>query len=169
MRGSQTIDYILASPDLHQCISQSGVMSPSQIISSDHKAVFVDITTSHLLGKPLSNLMNPSQRRLYSTNTCRRETYVNHLYNSVLRHNILQRSFKLLNVTDRQRANSLAEAIDRDMTHLMLAAEKQLPRHSPFSYSSQLSSACLPVWILKLHIRGKQIQASDLADKFNTS
>lgn len=168
LRGTKTIDYILASPGLGPSITRSGIVPANDIIISDHRAVFIDICMSSSLGKPLSNLLAPTQRRLYSSNTIRKEQYIARLYSGIIRHNVLQRSFRLLHVPDYHRAIALAESIDRDMTRLMLSSEKKLHMHSRYSFSIRLSRACLDVRILKLQLRGKTTQAAILKRRFQS-
>ena len=88
------------------------------------------------------------------------------------RHNIFKRMEKLCKVKkSTTKSNDLAEAIDRDMTRLMLHSEKQFQKRSPTPFSSTLAQACLSVSILKLlqlsqkHGTDKKVAIASLQSK----
>ena len=150
-RGTKRLDYIFLSHDLLPAISQSGILPFDSIIPSDHRPIFVDLDTRKCFGGEISPLMCPPSRRLLSKHKTSREDYVEDLFHSMERHNIFKRMEKLCKVKkSTTKSNDLAEAIDRDMTRLMLHSEKQFQKRSPTPFSSNLAQACLSVSILKL-------------------
>ena len=65
-------------------------------------------------------------------------------------HHVFDRTRELVSNPDPNHA--LIEAIDHDMTRLMISSEKKLKRPSPYPFSSKLLQACLKVTILKTHL-----------------
>ena len=149
-RGHKCLDYIFVSTNVVPSIQQSAILPLNYVISSDHRAVYVDLNMTTLFGKDVSPLMSPPARALRSTNEKQTAIYVEQLHKSMERHSIFDRIRELKsNPTPNHR---LAEAIDRDMTRLMIAAEKKLKKPSPYPFSSKLLQACLTITILKTHL-----------------
>ena len=94
-RGSKCLDYIFVSQDLLPLIQQSGILPFDCIFNSDHRAVYVDINPSILLGSEVSALWSPASRRLHSRNVDLRDEYHKHLYQSLSNHNVFNRANKL--------------------------------------------------------------------------
>ena len=95
--------------------------------------------------------MSPSARQLYSGSTKRVKLYVKSLHAKMSSHNIFKRVESLYGVdTASNETIAIAEAIDKDMTQLMLHCEKKLHKPSPSPFSSKLAQACLDVSISKL-------------------
>lgn len=63
--GSRPIDGIFVSPTLH--ITQGGY-APGDIIVSDHRMLWIDITTASMLGEKYNPILRPSQRKLNTSN-----------------------------------------------------------------------------------------------------
>ena len=97
----------------------------------------------------VSPLMSPPSRTLRSSNEKQTKRYVKILHEMMEHHNLFSRMKELM--SEPTPNHPLAEAIDRDMTRLMLAAKKKLKRPSPYPFSSKLLQACLTVTILKTH------------------
>ena len=151
-RGSKTIDYIFASQDILHAIQRGAILAFDSIIPSDHRPLFIDINIHSAFHASLPSLLKPPQRSLLSTNTRNCSKYVACLYSSLQSHKVFERiqRLKQLTAADLNQAIQLAEAIDRDVTRLMLASEHKLQRPSPTPFSSELAQACIRVSILKL-------------------
>ena len=166
-RGRKCIDYIFASTDLLPALQRSGITPLEAITASDHCAVFIDIDIRACLDSDLSCLLRPPQRSLHSTHQRNRDIYVQHLHKAFQRHKIFDRiqTLSQLDYLHHQNtAESLAEAIDRDVTRLMIAAERRLHRPSPTPFSSNLAQACIKVSILKT----KRLSLKHSTNKDNT-
>ena len=151
-RGTKCIDYIFISTDILPALKRGGIPPIESVISSDHRAVFIDVHIQSCLDSDLSCLLRPPQHSLHSTHQRNRSLYVSNLYAALQQHKIFDRISRLQVLDyakDPQQAEQLAEAIDRDVTRLMLASENKLRKPSPVPFSSNLAQACLKVSILK--------------------
>ena len=149
-RGNKCLDYIFVSQNILPSIQQSAILPFNYVVSSDHRAIYVDFNTSILFGKGVSPLLSPPARSLRSSNEKQKAIYIETLSKSMQHHRIFERIQQLK--SNPQPNHDLAESIDRDMTRLMIAAEKKLKRPSPYPFSSKLLQACLVVTILKTHL-----------------
>ena len=147
-RGSKRIANLATS------IAQTGIPTFDSIIPSDHRPIFLDLDAVKAFGNNTSALVSPPARRLHSRHEDNVKLYIKLLSEKMDSHNIFKRT-QTLDETEQSTESSdqLAEAIDRDMTRLMLHCEKQLHKPSPTPFSSNLAQSCLAVSILKLHLR----------------
>ena len=60
-RGSSTIDFLFASPDVMECITQAGVVGFDEIFDSDHRPIFLTWTPSLSFGN--SHPIPPLEKR----------------------------------------------------------------------------------------------------------
>ena len=154
-RGSKCLDYIFASRTILPAITQAGIPQLGTIVDSDHRPVFLDLNMTKCFGQDISCLVSPPNRSLFSSSPTKCEQYTTRLHSLMNNHNIFSRIERLSTIdttTDRPQAVELAEAIDRDVTRLMLAAEKSIKRPSPTPFSSKLSQACIKVSLLKCQL-----------------
>ena len=151
-RGSKCIDYIFCSQSFLPAIKRGAILPFNSIISSDHRPIFLDIDINQSFRSPLSSLVAPSQRSLSSTNLKKCSQYIANLYDGFERHRILQRIQHLDSLSTCTNPSTVQhiEALDRDITRLMLSCEKRLRKPSPTPFSSKLAQACILVSLLKL-------------------
>ena len=126
--GTRCIDYIFSCSELRLAIQRGGILPFNAITSSDHRAIFVDVDMTRAFQSQLPSLLKPPQRCLFSSNVTNCSKYVLSLYDGFKHHRIFQRVKQLSSVmiTDMLQAIELAEAIDQDITRLMLSSEKKL-------------------------------------------
>ena len=176
-RGSKCIDYILVSSSLLSSVSRCGIPPFNSIMSSDHRPIFIDLDPTTLFSHSLSPLVSPPNRRLFSNAPHRREQYVDLLFSSFQHHRIFDRIHRLQllsNGKDLTPATQLCDSLDRDITRLMVSAEKRLKKPSPTPFSSALAQACIRVSLLKLqylvlkHQSDKQHSINHLQQRLNT-
>ena len=134
-RGNDRIDYVFCSSALLSAVVASGVEPFNQHIFSDHRALFVDWDEAILFGSHMPTVTPHSQRRLQSKCLSSRKTYIEALHQYCLDHNIFERQLKLEDAP----SHTLAEAIDRDITRGMHAAEARcrLVGSDPWSITLQ--------------------------------
>lgn len=158
-RGSKCIDYFLVSSELLPCLRRGGILPFDAITMSDHRGLFIDLNMKTLFGSDIPSLLKPPSRSLHSTHPHRRQQYIDYLYQGFRRHRIFQRMSKLHTYNFSHPsvdAINLLEAIDRDITRLMLASEKRIRRPSPSPFSSTLAQVCIKLSLFKaqfLHLR----------------
>ena len=58
-RGSKCLDFIFTSQNVTNSIKQAAILHFNYVISSNHRAIYVDLDTSILFGKDVSPLMSP--------------------------------------------------------------------------------------------------------------
>ena len=151
-RGKKCIDYIFCSRSFLPAIQRGAILPFYSITTSDHRPIFIDIDISRTFQSPLSSLIRPSQRSLSSTNPSNCAKYIAKIHSSFQHHRIFHRIKQLESIKSLHAPNAieLLEAIDRDVTRLMLSSEKHLIKPSPAPFSSKLEQACLHVSLLKL-------------------
>ena len=118
-RGTDRIDFVFCSSAILSAVQACGVEPFNQHIFSDHRAFFVDWNESSLFGSLAPSVAPVSQRRLQSKCLSSRTKYINELHQYCIDHNIFERQTKL----QENPSHALAEAIDRDITRGMHAAE----------------------------------------------
>ena len=67
-RGNKCLDYIFVSQNVLPSIQQSAILPLNYVVSSDHRAIYVDLDMTTFFGKDVSPLMFPPARALSSTN-----------------------------------------------------------------------------------------------------
>ena len=151
-RGRKCIDYIFCSQSFVPALQRGAILPFHSITASDHRPIFLDIDINITFQSPLSALLRPSQCSLSSTHPSNCAKYIANLFAGFQRHRIFQRIQQLNNITSNPEPHAIAlvEAIDRDVTRLMISSEKCLTKPSPVPFSSKLEQACLHVSILKL-------------------
>jgi len=118
-KGNRTIDFILATRPVLECITRSGM---TEYFLSDHRGLFVDLDYHALLGDKIPQSASPSGRGLRLRDKTRVAQYQDHLKNEILSHHIPQRLEMASQSTNV--SQTLAD-IDHELTHIMLQAEKQ--------------------------------------------
>ena len=144
-RGTTRLDFVFCSAPLLPAVEACGIEPFNQHIFSDHRALFVDWDTSLLFGSATPTIVSKAQRRLQTSNAQTRSKYITYLHKYCEDHRITSRLAKLHEAPDPVQA----EAIDRDITRGMLAAEKQCRHMGPDPWSILLQQARLKVEIFK--------------------
>jgi hypothetical protein len=90
-RGSQKIDFILASARFIQDgIEYTGFLDPS-VLGSDHKGMYADLKTQALIGNARYHLQKPQFRKLQLDNRRLSDAYRKILHQQFVQHNVYRR------------------------------------------------------------------------------
>ena len=144
-RGKDRLDFVFCSITLLTAVEACGAEPFNQHIFSDHRALFVDWNERLLFGSRKSPMLPSSQRRLQSKSIPSRTKYIQILHKYCVDHTIFQRLDKLMSSPSPQKI----EAIDRDITRGMMAAEARCRMLGPDPWSITLQKARLLVEIFK--------------------
>ena len=154
IRGSKCIDYIFCSSEFLPAVQRGAILPFQSITFSDHRPIFLDLDITTTFQTPLSSLLKPHQRLLSSTHLSNCNKYIARLHSSFHRHRVFDRIKQIEQATSCDDASiQLVEALDRDVTRLMIASEKRLQRPSVTPFSSALAQECIRVAILKLRYK----------------
>lgn len=75
-RGTRRLDYAFCTTNLLAIVISCGILPHSEILVSDHLAIFVDFNTTTLMGGDLANLSAKPVQILKARNIKGREKYV---------------------------------------------------------------------------------------------
>ena len=149
-RGSRRLDYVFCTPNLVPSIVSCGILPYSEIIDSDHRAIYVDFCTSTLIGGDLASLSATPVRILKSRDSKASEAYVEAVAKYMEDHRVLQR---LMEVSEAEHPNQeKIEAIDRDITRAMTHAINKIRKVYTSPFSPQIKQARLRRRFYKLHL-----------------
>jgi exonuclease III len=118
-RGPNRVDYIFSSDRLLPHIHRQGCEPFNARIFSDHRSIFVDITYSGIFDQSPNIMAPPSRCNLRYDCPSHVVRYLEFMSKYINDHSLTKRSIAL----HLSRNNDLAEAIDRDMTAGLLAAD----------------------------------------------
>jgi hypothetical protein len=145
-RGSKWVDYILLSSRVLNCVSKTGAEPFNFRIFSDHRGLFVDFSLPGFFDRA-PNILVPAKSRdlIYD---CPRHVrkYLLFMATYIKDHKIEDRLQELL---QGPRNDTAAEAIDRDITKGMLAAEATCKSTNRAPWSKALHEAMNRLYILK--------------------
>ena len=144
-RGTDRIDFVFCSSEILSAVAACGVEPFNQHIFSDHRAFFVDWHESNLFGSVAPTVVSHPQRRLQSKCLASRTKYITELYQYCEDHNIFERQQAI----QENACHEKAEAIDRDITRGMQAAEAKCRLLGRDSWSITLQQARRLVDIFK--------------------
>jgi exonuclease III len=149
-RGTRRLDYIFCTPNLLASVKQCGILPYSEILDSDHRALYVDFDTTTLIGGDLASLSATPVRILRSRDVKGREKYVEAVAKYMEDHRVLQR---LLEVSESPTPEvEKIEKIDRDISRAMAHAINKIRRVYTSPFSPQIKQARLRRRFYKLHL-----------------
>ncbi len=64
-RGTRRLDYAFCTPNLLACIARCGILPYSEIVDSDHRAIYINWYTSLLMGGDLASLSATPVQSIY--------------------------------------------------------------------------------------------------------
>ena len=100
VRGSKCIDYILCNRPFLPAIHRGAILPFNSVISSDHRPIFLDIDINQTFQTPLSSLLRPSQRSLFSTDQKKCNKYIACMHEAFERHRVFDRIRHLDSLSD---------------------------------------------------------------------
>ena len=148
-RGTKRLDYIFCTQNIVEAVVSCGIEPFNKHIFSDHRGLYVDWDESALFGTAAPAMTNKQSRRLQSSDARAKENYILALHNHCTKHNVFKR-IATLSEQDRTIDWRQAEALDKDITQGMIAAEKHCRYRSTQPWSPSLQQARIKVEIFKL-------------------
>lgn len=154
-QGSQRIDYFLVSTELIPHIKRIGYESFHMGIPSDHRGMYMDITTEVFQGQTL-----PPARHITSHYGNQAKKYRKFLVDRINKANIVKRLRRLLQKQDwsHQEAKQL-QSLDHELSKHMLTAEKKVTPAHTAPWSSEIHQAYTKV--RKLETNGNTERSTD--------
>jgi hypothetical protein len=90
-RGSQQIDFILASARFTQDGIEHAGFLDSSVLGSDHKGMYADLNTQALIGNARDHLQKPQFRKLQLDDPSISDAYRKILHQQIVEHNVYRR------------------------------------------------------------------------------
>jgi hypothetical protein len=149
-RGTRRLDYVFCTLNLLPSVVRCGILPYSEIVDSDHRALYVDFATSTLMGGDLAALSATPIRILKSHDIKGCEKYVELVAKYLEDHRVLQRLMEVSKAKEPD--NAKIEAIDRDISRAMAHAIKKLRKVYTSLFSPTIKQACLQRRFFKLHL-----------------
>jgi hypothetical protein len=141
-RGKSKIDFMLGTYGVARNMIGAGIHAYGATMRSDHRGMHVDLNISALLHGKIAKMATPSTRGVRSNSIRKVERYKAEVTRYFEDHKIENRLEKLKEKTkDEWTANDNAEleAVDRDITRAMLAAEKKCRVKDPIAFTRELA------------------------------
>ena len=145
-RGSKRVDYVLVSRRLTEYIHRCGAEPFNLRIFSDHRGLFVDFSLPGFFDRAPNTLAKLHTRDLIYDCPRHVRQYLLKTATYFREHDIL---FRLNELLEGERDDEEAEAIDRDITRAMLAAEAKCKSTNRQPWSRDLHQAMNRLYILK--------------------
>ena len=156
LRGTRCIDYILATPGILSAVTKTGYAPIHEGLMSDHRGFFVDLDKEKLFGGELPQLPTQQQRTFEASSPAAVTKYLDIATDFLDKRRVIERALELSRQTHPN--HERAEAIDRDMTALLLAAAKKIKKYRSPPWVEELHHARRRVRIWKVHLRAHQQQ-----------
>ena len=152
------IDYMLVSPAIVPAIERVGWYEYNALVSSDHRAGFIDFNTTKLFHNGITNITHPSIRKLRLHTPNRVEKYLQAMCYLFDTRQLLPAVTELEEIAREQGWSKELEQkynnIDREMTNIMIRAEKDCApsQNTKNPWSTQLKEKGLiyRYWNLRL-------------------
>ena len=143
-RGKDCIDYVLASPNILQAITHAGYTPQSGGLFSDHRGLFMDIDIETALGGRLSQIPTSTGRTFEASSPALVTKYLEAATTALATRNVMDRVQKLL--AKNEPDHKQAEAIDNDITRMLLFAASTIRKYRP------------PPWVEELHHTRRRVR-----------
>ena len=137
-RGSTRIDFALISPDLVPAVQRCGYMPFRQYIDSDHRFLFLDLSTDILLGDP-SKLASLPMRDIRAKDPRAVTTYLEAKQSHLVNNNFYDRLGQLMQSSEP--LPDLTESLDKLLLQASLHAGKQCKAIRREWWSTDLAKA----------------------------
>ena len=151
-RGTKRVDYILVSTRLLSHIRATGAEPFNFRIFSDHRGIFVDFALPGFFDRAPNELAKMSSRDIIYDCPRHVRQYLLESATYSAQHKLIDRMNALLNST---RDDNTAEALDRDITRSMLAAERKCKSNIRAPWSMDLHKVMNRLYILKRALSAK--------------
>ncbi|OEU23095.1 hypothetical protein FRACYDRAFT_233261 [Fragilariopsis cylindrus CCMP1102] len=147
-RGVKRLDYVFVTPRLVDHILRSGYEPFHTRIASDHRGYFVDFALAGFLDRQLPSIFSASSRAIRGTHPKNITKYVEHLHKVFKMRDIYRRVKLQKNWYEKKKL----EALDREITEVMLEAEEQCRIHHREPWSEEVNEVMTTANILRIHL-----------------
>jgi hypothetical protein len=147
-RGVKRLDYVFVTPRLVDHILRSGYEPFHARIASDHRGYFVDFALAGFLDRQLPSIFSASSRAIRGTHPKNITKYVEHLHKVFKMRDIYRRVKLQKNWYEKKKL----EALDREITAVMLEAEEQCRIHHREPWSEEVNEVMTTANILRIHL-----------------
>jgi exonuclease III len=137
-RGTQRLDYALASEHVCNALQRAGYDPFNSGIATDHRGYYLDLHTETLFGSETQQLADRKRRELSSRNRKQVTAYIRRKYELLINCNAFERAARLHIPGER---HAYAERLDKDVVDASLTAEKDLPKIFEPAWSVALAQA----------------------------
>jgi hypothetical protein len=162
-RGSQQIDFILASAIFIQDgIEHAGFLDPSEL-GSDHKGMYANLNTQALIGNPRDRLQIPQFRKLKLDDPRLSDAYIKTLHQQFVQHKVYSR-VKILSEAPKDvwdlSYEHKYEGVECDVSAAMKHAEKSCSlrkQHlTPWAKSIGAGTTAIRYWDVRTQRNGER-------------
>ena len=160
-RGTKRIDYVLASPSIGTMIRAAGYEPFGYRLTSDHRAVFVDLDTKALFGTKPSPIAPLTHRDFESNNPGAIPKYITSMIRELKQHNFAARMSVLTGLKEPD--HQLAETLDRDLERAAKHAAKRCKK----KYKTPWSPAFSTAWATLRYWKIQKSQLNNLTQSFS--
>jgi hypothetical protein len=162
VRGQKRLDYVFATAGILSFVHSCGIKPFFSTIHSNHRGLFLDIDLIGLLGGEMASLLPPVLRGI-SGKSRHAAKYINNVFKHLQDHNVFWRGETVFGAIEHStipvcpKLLVTSNRIDRDITRVLLYAEKtcRLSNRPPWSEALHLASKVVRFW--KTFISGIRI------------
>jgi hypothetical protein len=147
-RGTKRLDYVFVTPRMVDHILRSGYEPFHARIASDHRGYFVDFALAGFLDRQLPSIYSATSRAIRGTHPKNITKYVEHLHKVFKMRDIYRRVKLQKNWYEKKKL----EALDREITAVMLEAEEQCRIHHREPWSEEVNEVMTTANILRIHL-----------------
>ena len=147
-RGHKRLDYVFVTPRMVKHVLRSGYEAFHARIASDHKGYFVDFALAGFLDRQLPSIFTATSRAIRGTHPKNITKYVEHLHKVFKMRDIYRRVQLQKNWYEKKKL----EALDREITAVMLEAEEQCRIHHREPWSKEVNEVFTTANILRIHL-----------------
>ena len=148
-RGRKRLDYALGTHRVASSLLAGGYEQFFFRFHTDHRALYMDISTEGLFGSPTQQLAKMVERGLHSRNVKQVTHYIAEKHKMLTASNVFERLQKLTLPGNRHR---YAEKIDTDVVSRSISAEKRTSKYRAPQWSIALIEARTKVSILSKYL-----------------
>jgi hypothetical protein len=147
-RGTKRLDYVFVTPRLVDHILRSGYESFHARIASDHRGYYVDFALAGFLDRQLPSIFSASSRAIRGTHPKNITKYVKHLHSVFEERDIYRRVKQQKHWYEKKKL----EALDREITAVMLEAEEQCRIHHREPWNEEVNEVMTTANILRIQL-----------------
>ena len=152
-RGNQVIDYLLVDPRIMDCVVSIGYEPFNYHIMSDHRGLYMDLSTSHCFGTSIQPLLPPQLRDLSTKRSHQITPYFESKHKHLRDHNWFHKISTLQQHMEQNQPNdTLAEDLYQRLISASQYGGSRLKKFPPAPYSPTIARLRNIQRLLKLTI-----------------